>query len=277
MARYGNRARLEVGRRKLERPLSDGGPGALELPEQAADRDPAVRRRVRRQPARRLLQLALAPDTSAPSGLVPGDGDVHEPLKEIAFSVLGASPRELELLVRGEELATADQRDPRTEASLLLHHVAAAPRATGRLRTIADPANLAQFRRRPCPKIVPSGGCGARRRPCYPHRVATILLVGVDLFFRGKLEGLLPGHHLISAESVDPPDLVIVDIARVEPDEVADAYPDVPILGFANHTDTAGLRRAHAAGFDRVVVKAALSERASELVAELTAPVEYEP
>ena len=104
--------------------------------------------------------------------------------------------------------------------------------------------------------------------------MATILLVGVDLFFRGKLEGLLPGHHLVTADSVDPPDCVITDIARVDPDEVADAYPEVPILGFANHTDTAGLRRAHAAGFDQVVVKAALDERANELVEELTASLD---
>jgi len=107
--------------------------------------------------------------------------------------------------------------------------------------------------------------------------VATILLAGVDLFFRGKLDALLRGHHLITTDSVEEPDLVIADIARVEPEEVADTYPDVPILGYANHTDTAGLRRAHAAGFDRVIVKSALVERAPELVEELTAPVEFEP
>ncbi len=101
--------------------------------------------------------------------------------------------------------------------------------------------------------------------------MATILLVGVDLFFRGKLEGLLPGHRLVTVGSIDPPDLVICDIARVEPQDVADAYPDVPILGYANHTDTAGLRRAHTAGFDQVIVKAALDERVQELVEELTA------
>jgi hypothetical protein len=101
--------------------------------------------------------------------------------------------------------------------------------------------------------------------------VATILLVGVDLFFRGKLEGLLPGHHLITVENVDPPDCVIADIARIDPDEVADAYPEIPILGFTNHTDTDGLRRAHAAGFDQVVAKSALDERAKEIVEELTA------
>jgi hypothetical protein len=104
--------------------------------------------------------------------------------------------------------------------------------------------------------------------------VATILLAGVDVFFRGKLEGLLPGHHFVTADSVEAPELVICDIGRVDPEDVADAYPDIPILGFANHTDTAGLRRAHTAGFDQVVVKAALDERAPELVKELIASVD---
>ena len=101
--------------------------------------------------------------------------------------------------------------------------------------------------------------------------MATILLVGVDLFFRAKLEGLLPGHRLVTSDSVDPPDLVIADIARVEPEEVVDTWLDIPIVGFTNHTDRAGLRRAHTAGFDQVIVKSALVERAPELVDELTA------
>ena len=101
--------------------------------------------------------------------------------------------------------------------------------------------------------------------------MATILLVGVDLFFRGKLEGLLPGHRLVTSESVEAPDLVIADIARVEPEEVVDTWPDIPILGYTNHTDTAGLRAAQAAGLDRVVVRSALAERAPQLVDELVA------
>jgi hypothetical protein len=100
-------------------------------------------------------------------------------------------------------------------------------------------------------------------------RVATILLCGVDLFFRGKLEALLPNHHLITVDHTDPPELVIADISRIDAVEVADAYPDIPILGYTNHTDTAGLRAAHAAGFDQVVAKSALVERARELVDEL--------
>ena len=102
--------------------------------------------------------------------------------------------------------------------------------------------------------------------------MATILVAGVDLFFRGKLDALLADHHLVTSDSIEWPDLVIVDIARVDPDEVVDAWPEIPIVGFTNHTDKAGLQRAHTAGFDQVIVKSALVERAPDLVAELTAP-----
>jgi hypothetical protein len=104
--------------------------------------------------------------------------------------------------------------------------------------------------------------------------VATILLAGVDLYFRSKLEALLPGYHLVTTDSIEPPDLVIADIGRIDPQQVADAYPDIPLIGFTNHTDTSGLRRGHEAGFDQVVVKSALSERAPQLVEELVASVE---
>ena len=100
--------------------------------------------------------------------------------------------------------------------------------------------------------------------------MATILLVGVDLFFRGKLEGLLPEHRIVTSDSVHAPDIVIADIARVEPEEVVDAWPDIPILGYTNHTDKAGLQRAHTAGFDQVIVKSALVDRADDVVGELT-------
>src|SRR5437763_14308041 len=78
--------------------------------------------------------------------------------------------------------------------------------------------------------------------------VSTILLCGVDLFFRGKLEALLPEHHFITVDHTDPPDLVIVDISRVDAEEVAATSADVPIADFANPTDTAGLRPARSAG-----------------------------
>ena len=104
--------------------------------------------------------------------------------------------------------------------------------------------------------------------------MARIALVGVDLFLRGKFEALLPGHRFSTADGIDPPDLVIADISRVDPDDVADTFPDVPLLGFTNHTDTVGLQRAHAAGFDRVIVKSALFERSDEVIGGLLASVE---
>jgi DNA-binding NarL/FixJ family response regulator len=67
---------------------------------------------------------------------------------------------------------------------------------------------------------------------------------------------------------------VIADIARIDANDVAESFPDVPILGYTNHTDTAGLRRAHAAGFDRVVAKSALFERTRQVVEELLTSAE---
>jgi hypothetical protein len=99
--------------------------------------------------------------------------------------------------------------------------------------------------------------------------MATILLVGVDLMLRSRLEGLLPAHRLVTSDSVEPAELVICDIGRVDTDDVADAWPDVPILGFTNHTDTVGLQRAHASGFDQVIVKSALMDRAGAVVETL--------
>ena len=104
--------------------------------------------------------------------------------------------------------------------------------------------------------------------------MAKVLLAGVDLFFRAKLEAVLAGHRLLSAESIEPPDLVIADVSRIDPMDVAETYPDVPLLGYTNHTDTAGLRRAHEAGFDHVVIKANLQERASEVIQGLTSSLE---
>jgi hypothetical protein len=104
--------------------------------------------------------------------------------------------------------------------------------------------------------------------------MARVLLVGVDLFLRAKLEALLPDHRLLVSEGADAPDLVLADVGRVDPADVADTFPAVPLLGFTNHKDTEGLRRAHAAGFDRVIVKSALFERPGELIDSVLTPVE---
>jgi hypothetical protein len=108
----------------------------------------------------------------------------------------------------------------------------------------------------------------------YPFCVATILLCGVDLFFRGKLDALLREHHLVTSDSTEDPDLVLADVSRIDAEEVADAYPDVPIVGFTNHTDTAGLRAAHAAGFDQVLAKSALETQIGTVVSGLLPSVE---
>ncbi|MDX6387926.1 MAG: hypothetical protein QOD85_1728 [Gaiellaceae bacterium] len=100
------------------------------------------------------------------------------------------------------------------------------------------------------------------------------MLCGVDLLVRGKLEAVLPEHRFQTSDGVEAPDLVVVDIARIDPDDVVELYPDVPILGYTNHTDTSGLRRAHAAGFDQVVAKSALFERTRELIGSLLSSVE---
>ncbi len=102
----------------------------------------------------------------------------------------------------------------------------------------------------------------------------TILLVGVDLYLRGKLEASLPDYRFVTTDGVHSPDVVVADVGRVDPYDVAESYPDVPLLGFTNHTDTAGLRRAHEAGFDQVVAKSALGERALELIDGLLASVD---
>jgi hypothetical protein len=86
---------------------------------------------------------------------------------------------------------------------------------------------------------------------------------------RGKLDALLPDHRLITADHTEDPELVLADVSRVDPEEVSDTYPDIPIVGFTNHTDTSGLRAAHAAGFDQVLAKSALGDQLGAVVAEL--------
>jgi len=101
--------------------------------------------------------------------------------------------------------------------------------------------------------------------------VPRILLLGVDPLFAAKLRGLLAAHQLTSTESIEPPDLVVVDVTRVEPAEIADAYPETPLLGYASHVDAFNLRTAQEAGFDRVVDRSLLVESAEELISELIA------
>ena len=57
---------------------------------------------------------------------------------------------------------------------------------------------------------------------------------------RGKLEGLLPDHRLITLDHTEDPELVLADVSRIDPQEVAAVDAD-------HH-----LARAEAAGLDRL-------------------------
>jgi hypothetical protein len=65
-------------------------------------------RRIRREPAARFLELPGASNVIAAPGLVPGDGDMDEPLQEVALLGRRLAPGRFQLFVRGEELAAAD-------------------------------------------------------------------------------------------------------------------------------------------------------------------------
>jgi hypothetical protein len=86
-----------------------------QLGEQRFEVDAAVRRRVRREPAHRFRKLAFGRNRPASARLVPRNRDVDEPLQEVALLRRSRAPRVLELLVCGEVLAGADQREPAFE------------------------------------------------------------------------------------------------------------------------------------------------------------------
>ena len=99
----------EPRRRELERAAADDGRGRLHLLQHRRHVDALVGRRVRREPPLCLRELPLAADSVAAPGLVPGDGDVDEALVEVALPGWRGPPGRLELLVRGEELAAANE------------------------------------------------------------------------------------------------------------------------------------------------------------------------
>jgi hypothetical protein len=74
-------------------------------------------RRERPQATLRLLELPVEPDPIPAAGLVPGDDDVYEPLKEILLLGLGRPPRVLQRLVCGEVLAPPREVEPAFQVS----------------------------------------------------------------------------------------------------------------------------------------------------------------
>jgi hypothetical protein len=98
-----------------------------------------------------------------------------------------------------------------------------------------------------------------------------VQLAGVDLFFRAKIEAMLgaAGHEVVVRPDGPPPDLVIADVNRTEPDDVLHRFPGIPVLGFGQHTDPGRLREARQAGFAQVVPRSVLAERLPALVDDL--------
>lgn len=102
--------------------------------------------------------------------------------------------------------------------------------------------------------------------------MSTVRLIGVDLFFRAKIDAMLGRDgHLVTTRADVEPDVVIADVNRVDPHEALAAHPGVPVLGFGAHTDPERLRQARAAGFARAVPRSVVADRLGELVRELTA------
>jgi len=101
--------------------------------------------------------------------------------------------------------------------------------------------------------------------------VSVVQLAGVDLFFRAKIEAMLSaaGHEVIAKPGGPPPDLVIADVNRTDPEDVLARYPGVPVLGFGQHTDPERLRAARRAGFAKVVARSQLATGLPGLVADL--------
>ncbi len=97
--------------------------------------------------------------------------------------------------------------------------------------------------------------------------MATILVRDIDLFFRGKLEAQLDGAHELVTRG--PADVAVIDIGKVDLAAAAADLSGTPTIAFTNHTNTDGLRAAHEAGFDRVVIRSVISKQARQLIDEL--------
>ena len=113
-----------------------------ELSKQRPELQAAMRGGEGSQAADGLGELALSADPPAPAGLVPGHRDVDEPLEEVTLLDRSRAPGELELLVRGEVLTGADERDTLVKRGLELLRRRPGRRRFGagsRGRTRSDP------------------------------------------------------------------------------------------------------------------------------------------
>ena len=95
--------------RQRQLAASDESKCALHVLENAIDVDAAMPRPVRPQASRGLLELAFTASAVPAGGMQPRDGDMDETLQEVALCVGCLAPLVLELLVRLEVLARADE------------------------------------------------------------------------------------------------------------------------------------------------------------------------
>ncbi len=106
---------LDAHRDEVEQSLVDPRGGRVDLTEDARDVDAAMGRGVRPEAPRGLRELPRCAVPVSPRGVVPGDRDVDEALEEVPLRRGRVAPLVLELLVRLEVRALADQGDPLLE------------------------------------------------------------------------------------------------------------------------------------------------------------------
>jgi CheY-like chemotaxis protein len=117
-----------------------------------------------------------------------------------------------------------------------------------------------------------------------PASPPTGLLVCRDLFFTAKVTGTAqalglkvvtaPGPSVIQAQiERHHPRLILLDLAdeRLRDPEVlarvrALAGPEVTLLAFGPHVDTAAFEAAHAAGWDRVIARSRFTAELPEIL-----------
>jgi hypothetical protein len=107
--------------------------------------------------------------------------------------------------------------------------------------------------------------------------VATILVYGADLMLLSRIDTQLTarGHEVRRLRPGAEPlagDLAICDVEQVDPAEAVTLLRPARLLGFGSHEQPDALRRARAAGFDKVVARSAIAERLPALVDSLIGP-----
>jgi hypothetical protein len=101
--------------------------------------------------------------------------------------------------------------------------------------------------------------------------MATILVHGADLMLFSRIDAQLGsrGHQVRRVRSLDgapTADVAICDAEQVDLDEAVKVLRPARLLAFGSHESPEALKRAKAAGFDRVVARSALVDRLPGMV-----------